>query len=32
MIINTFISNENIIENEYSLEVVDTFVHLKDLM
>lgn len=32
MIANTFIANEDIIENEYSLEVVDAFVHVSDLM
>jgi len=32
MLVNTFIANENIIENEYSLEVVDAFINVKDLM
>ena len=32
MIVNTFIANEDIIENEHSLEVVDAFVHVGELM
>jgi uncharacterized protein len=32
MIINTFIANENIIENEHSLEVVDFFINASELM
>ena len=32
MIVNTFISNENIIQNEHSLEVVDAFFNVGELM
>ncbi len=32
MILNTFIANEEIIENEYSLEVVDNFINVSELM
>lgn len=32
MVLNTFIANETIIENEHSLEVVDNFIHLSKLM
>ncbi len=32
MLINTFIANEDLIENEYSLEVVDAFIHVRELM
>lgn len=32
MLINTFISNEEIIENEHAHEVVDAFIHLSELM
>jgi len=32
MLINTFISNENIVQNAHALEVVDSFVHLSELM
>jgi uncharacterized protein len=32
MLLNTLIANENLIENEYSLELVDHFIHLSDLM
>lgn len=32
MLINTFISNEEIIENEYAHEVVDVSIHLSELM
>ena len=32
MIINTFISNEDMIQNEHSLEVVDAFVKVAELM
>ncbi len=32
MLINTFISNENIIQNSHSMEVVDCFVHINELM
>ncbi len=32
LLINTFISNEDIIENPYSLEVVDAFIHVNELI
>ena len=32
MLLTTFVSNENLIENGYSLEVVDNFIHLSELM
>ena len=32
MLLNTFIANENLIENQYSLEVVDQFIHISELM
>lgn len=32
MVLNTFIANETIVENEHSLEVVDNFIHLSELM
>ncbi len=32
MIVNTFISNENIIQNEHSLEVVDAYLNVGELM
>jgi hypothetical protein len=32
MLLNTFISNEDLVENEHSLEVVDVFIHLIELM
>jgi uncharacterized protein len=32
MILNTFIANENILENEHSLEVVDIFINVAELM
>ncbi len=32
MILNTFIANEDIIENEHSLEVVDNFINVSELM
>jgi hypothetical protein len=32
MLLNTFISNEDLVENEHSLEVVDVFIHLGELM
>lgn len=31
-LINTFIANEDIIENEHALDVVDAFIHIKELM
>jgi uncharacterized protein len=32
MLINTFIANENFVQNDHALEVVDSFVHLSQLM
>ena len=32
MIVNTFISNENIIQNANSLEIVDVFLNVSELM
>lgn len=32
MLVNTFIANEDLLENEHSLEVVDVFINVKELM
>lgn len=32
MLVNTFIANEDLIENEHSLEIVDVFIHIKELI
>ncbi len=32
MLLNTFIANQNLIENEYAYEVVDNFINLSELM
>ena len=32
MVLNIFIANETLIENEHSLDIVDSFIHIKDLM
>jgi hypothetical protein len=32
MLINAFIANEDLVQNEYSLEVVDVFIKVGELM
>lgn len=32
MLLNTFISNEDLVQNDHYFEVVDSFVHLRELM
>lgn len=32
MLVNTLIANEELIENEYALDVVDAFIHVSELM
>ena len=32
LVVNTFISNENVVQNQYSFEVVDVFLNISELM